>query len=130
MVFGKKTHKSCATAIYRRSLALMVPELIIEELSIASVGMGEIKTVDVWTVLVTFFTILNPDQSYPFQYHIPNKVTLNIESAFKQELQKQNMIARHDKNHEVNIDFFTGTFYVFYQQFTIVIKTDKIPGVN
>ena len=35
------------------------------------------------------FTILNPDQSYPFQKNIANKVTLNIEAAFKQELQKQ-----------------------------------------
>ena len=35
------------------------------------------------------FTILNPDQSYPFQKNIVNKVTLNIEAAFKQELQKQ-----------------------------------------
>ena len=59
----------------------MVPELIIEELSIASAGMDELKTVDVWTVSMTFFTILNPDQSYQLQNglkNIPNKVTSNV----------------------------------------------------
>ena len=65
----------------------MVPELIIEELSIASVGIDELKTVDVWAVTITFFTILNPDQSYPFQNdlkNIPNKVTSSIKAASKQ----------------------------------------------
>ena len=36
----------------------MVPELIIEELSIASAGIDELETVDVWVVSITFFTIL------------------------------------------------------------------------
>ena len=85
------TGKNRTTAVHRGSLAFMAPELIIEELSIASAGIGELKTVDVWVVLMTFFTILNPDQSYPFQNDvkiIPNKVTSNIKAAFKQELQK------------------------------------------
>ena len=57
----------------------MVPGLIIEELSIASAGTDGLKTVDVWVVSMTFFAILNPDQSCPFQNdlkNIPNKVTL------------------------------------------------------
>ena len=56
---------NCTTAVHRESLAFMVPELIIEELSIASAGTDELKT-DVWVVSMTFFTILNPDQSHPF----------------------------------------------------------------
>ena len=75
------TGKNCTIAIHRGSLAFMVPELIIEELSIASAGMDELKTVDVWTVSMTFFTILNPDQSYQLQNdlkNIPNKVTSNV----------------------------------------------------
>ena len=65
----------------------MVPELIIEELSIASAGTDELKTVDVWAVSMTFFTILNLDQSYPFQNdlkNIPNKVNSNMKAASKQ----------------------------------------------
>ena len=49
------------------ALAFMAPEPIIEELSIALAGTDELKTVDVWAVSMTFFTILNPNQSYPFQ---------------------------------------------------------------
>ena len=41
------TGKSCATAVHRGSLAFMVPELIIEELSIASARIDKLKTVDV-----------------------------------------------------------------------------------
>ena len=60
--------------------------MIIEELSIVSAGIVELKTVDVWEVTMTFFAVLNPDQSYPFQNdleNIPNKVTSNIEAVFK-----------------------------------------------
>ena len=66
------TSKNYTTALHRGSLAFMAPELIIEELSIASAGIDELKTVDVWAVLMTFFTILNPDQSYPLQNDLEN----------------------------------------------------------
>ena len=66
------TGKNCTTAVHRESLPFMVPELIIEELSIASGGTDELKIVDVWAVSMTFFTILNPDQSYPFQNALKN----------------------------------------------------------
>ena len=59
-------------------LAFMVPELIIEELSIASAGINEVKNVDIWTV-----------QSDPFQNdlkNIANKVNSNMEAGFKKEL--------------------------------------------
>ena len=62
----------------------MVLELIIEELSIVSAGTEELKTVDVWVVSMTLFTILNIDQSYLFQNdfkNIPNKVTSNMNAA-------------------------------------------------
>ena len=49
----------------------MVPELIFEELPIASTWTDELKTVDVW-VSMAFFTILKPDQPYPFQHDLKN----------------------------------------------------------
>ena len=45
----------------------MVPELIIEGSSIATAGIDELTTVDVWAVSMKFLVILNPDQSYSFQ---------------------------------------------------------------
>ena len=86
------TGKNFTTAVHRESLAFMVPEIIIEELLIASAGIDELKTVNVWAASLTFFTILNPDQSYPFQHdlkNIPNKVTSNMNAACKQQLQKK-----------------------------------------
>ena len=77
---------TCTNAVYRGRLEFMVPELIIEELSIASAGINELETVDVRAVSMTFFTILNPDNSYPFQNdlkNIPNKVTSNMKAASK-----------------------------------------------
>ena len=44
------TVKNCTTAVHRGSLAFMVAERIIEELSIASAGTEEPKTVNVWAV--------------------------------------------------------------------------------
>ena len=74
------TGKNCTTVV-------IVPELIIEELSIASAGIGELSIVDVWVISMTFFAILNPDQSYPFQNdlkNVANKVTSNMKAASKQ----------------------------------------------
>ena len=81
------TGKNCTTAVHRGSLAFMVPELIIEELSIASTGIDELKTVDVKVVSMIFFTILDPDQTYPFQNNLKNiynNVTSNMKAAFPQ----------------------------------------------
>ena len=81
------TGKNCTATVHRGSLAFMVPEMIIEELSIASARTDELKTVDVWVVSMTFFTILNPDQSYPFQNdvrNIANQVISNMKAASPQ----------------------------------------------
>ena len=55
------TGKSHITAVHKGRLALMAPELIIVELSKATARIDH-----VWAVLMTFFTILNADQYYPF----------------------------------------------------------------
>ena len=86
------TSKKRTIVVHRGSLAFMVPELIIEELSIASAGIDELKTVEVWAVLIIFLTMLNPDPSYPFQNNLknlPDEITSNMEAAFKPELQNQ-----------------------------------------
>ena len=41
------TGKNGTTAVHRGRLAFMAPQLIIEELSIASAGIDKLKTVDV-----------------------------------------------------------------------------------
>ena len=83
------TCKDHTTAVHRGSIAIMAPELIIEELSMTLTEIDELKTVEVWAVLMTFFKILNPGQSYPFQSDFPNILTSNMEEAFKNELQNK-----------------------------------------
>ena len=81
------TGKNRTTIVHSGSVAFLASKLIIEEL-----GTYKLKTVDIWTVLMTFFAILNRDHSYPYQndlQNIPNKVTSNMEAAFKLDLQKQ-----------------------------------------
>ena len=41
------TGKNCRTAVRRGGLAFVVPELIIEEISVESAGIDELKTIDV-----------------------------------------------------------------------------------
>ena len=53
------TGKNRTTTVHSGSLAFMAPELVVEELSIASAGIYELKTVDVWAILMTFIAILN-----------------------------------------------------------------------
>ena len=75
------------TTVHREILAFMVPDLIIVESSIASAETDELKTVYVWVVSMTLFTLLNPDQSDRFQHYlenIPNKGTSGMTSASKQ----------------------------------------------
>ena len=81
------TGKNCTTTVHRGSLAFMVLELIIEELSIASAAIYKLRAVDIWAVSMSFFRILNADQSYPFQNdlkNISNKVTSNMKVASPQ----------------------------------------------
>ena len=51
------TGKNCTNAVHRESLVFMVPELIIEELSIASAGINELETVDVRAVSMILYNI-------------------------------------------------------------------------
>ena len=81
------TGKSCTTGFHRESLAFLFPELTTEELSIASVAIVQLKTVHVWVVSMTLFTILHPTQSYLFQSDLKNiayQVTSNMKAASPQ----------------------------------------------
>ena len=83
------TDKNCTTAVHSRSLAFMATELIIKKIIISISRNWRAENFDVFAVLMIFITILNPDQSHPFQNdlkNIPNKVTSNMEADFKQEL--------------------------------------------
>ena len=84
---------SRTNALNRGSLAFMAPELLLQEYLIQSVGIEELKAADVWTVLMTVFVILNPDQKFPFEQDVMGQSAsasaLNLESVFKLQLKRK-----------------------------------------
>ena len=41
--------------------AYMAPEILVQESILKSAGIEQLKSLDVWALLMTFFVILNPD---------------------------------------------------------------------
>ncbi|XP_065059735.1 LOW QUALITY PROTEIN: serine/threonine-protein kinase Chk2-like, partial [Rhopilema esculentum] len=45
----------------RGSPAFMAPEISVEEFMVTSASLGQLKAIDVWAVIMTFFVVINPD---------------------------------------------------------------------
>ena len=58
----------------RGAPAFMAPEIIVPELLLDSASLEELKAIDVWAMLMTIFTCINPDQRYPFQFEIESSL--------------------------------------------------------
>ena len=77
--------------IDRGSQPFMAPELVVSELLLTSAGIDDLKRADVWSVLMTIFMILNPDQEFPFERDIDvtNKTTPELLlNSIKSQLSK------------------------------------------
>ena len=53
----------------------MAPEILVQESILKSAGIEQLKSLDVWALVMTFFVILNPDQKNPFQYDLEKRRT-------------------------------------------------------
>ena len=91
--------------VRRGSLAYMAPEILVEESVLKSAGIEQLKAVDVWALVITFFVILNPDQKNPFQYDLENRrasdVGLHISDALLYFLKKKAMPSFTQKYEEI-----------------------------
>ena len=68
----------------RGSQAFMAPEISIEGKVLESACIDDLKAIDVWTLLMTFFVILNPDQRFPFHLNIKETApTVPFDRVFK-----------------------------------------------
>ena len=56
--------------VRRGSPAYMAPEILVEESILKSADIKQLKAIEVWALVMTFFVILNPDQKTPFQYDL------------------------------------------------------------
>ena len=73
----------------RGSQAFMAPEISIEGKVLESACIDDLKAIDVWTLLMTFFVILNPDQRFPFHLNIKETApTVPSDRVFNRFLRK------------------------------------------
>ena len=79
----------------------MAPEILVEESILKSAGIEQLKAIDVWALVMTFFVILNPDQKNPFQYDLEKRracdAGLNVSDALLYFLRKKAMPSFNQK---------------------------------
>ena len=63
--------------VRRGSPAYMAPEILVEESILKSAEIKQLKAIDVWALVMTFFVILNPDQKNLFQYDLEKRRASN-----------------------------------------------------
>ena len=54
------------TNVNRGTPAFMAPELLVEESKLHSASMDQLKQANIWSMMMTFFLTINPDQSVPY----------------------------------------------------------------
>ena len=59
----------------------MVPEIQIESQLLESAGIEDLKKIDIWLLLMTVFLVMNPDQSYPYEYDVKENQKHNSSNA-------------------------------------------------
>ena len=83
----------------RGSQAFIAPEISRDEEMFESACIDDLKAIDVWALLMTFFVILNPDQRFPFHSNIKETApTEPVDRAFNRFLRKR-IIPQFSKDH-------------------------------
>ena len=77
----------------------MAPEISIEGEMLESAGIDDLKAIDVWALLMTFFVILNPGQHFSFHLNIKETAPKeHVNLAFNRFLRKRT-IFQFSKDH-------------------------------
>ena len=83
----------------RERQAFMAPEISIEGEMLESACIDDLKAIDVWALLMTFFVILNLGQRFSFHLNIKETVpTEHVNLAFNRFLRKRT-IFQFSKDH-------------------------------
>ena len=105
--------------VRRGSPAYMAPEILVEESILKSAGIEQLKAIDVWALVMTFFVILNPDQKNPFQYDLEKRracdAGLNVSDALLYFLRKKTMPSFSQKYEEIQASCYSKLRYVFFK---------------
>ena len=97
----------------------MAPKIFFEESILKSAGIEQLKAIDVWALVMTFFVILNPDQKNPFQYDLEKRracdAGLNVSDALLYFLRKKTMPSFSQKYEEIHASCYSKLRYVFFK---------------
>ncbi|XP_064644700.1 serine/threonine-protein kinase ULK1-like [Lineus longissimus] len=109
------------TNVQRGSLPFMAPEILVEELRGTNASLEDLKKMDIWAMGMTLYTLINPDQPYPFSLESKE------ENMRGQDLYK-NLVASklrvgHRPRPSPKFEFLQRTklanLYRIYKQFTL-----------
>ena len=92
----------------------MAPEILVEESILKSAGVEQLKAIDVWALVLTFFVILNPDQKNPFQHERACDAGLNVSDALLCFLRKKAMPSFSQKYEKIQASCYSK-LYVFFK---------------
>ena len=97
----------------------MAAEILVEESFLKLAGIEQLKAIDVWALVMTFFVILNPDQKNPFQYDLEKRracdAGLNVSDALLYFLRKKAMPSFSQKYEEIQASCYSKLRYVFFK---------------
>ena len=94
----------------------MAAEVLVEESFLKLAGIEQLKAIDAWALVMTFFVILNPDQKNPFQYDLEKRracdAGLNVSDALLYFLRKKAMPSFSQKYGEIQASCYSKLRYV------------------
>ena len=77
--------------IERGTKPYMAPEIVLESRKLATATLDDMKAIDVWALGMIFFSVLNPDTSFPFEIELKSAsaTTANDPARFQSLLQEK-----------------------------------------
>ena len=103
-------------AVNRGSVPFQAPGTLVDELLLSSACIVDLKHADMWSLLMTPFHILNPNQRYPFQYNIIDAIP--TEKSFKDLIRQETVPTSSPsylQNHALYYQVLRETFYSNFQ---------------
>ena len=103
----------------RGSPAFMAPEISVNEFLLKSASLDQLKKIDMWALVMTLFTCMNPDQKYPFQIDIDEEAKggsgshMSVEIAFKEKLRNEIVPTFSTKYHEMQACYYAKLREIF-----------------
>ena len=77
--------------VNRGSPAFMAPETSLDQYMLETASIEQLKAIDNWTLLMTIFIVMNPDQEYPFELDVKEQQNT------KKQTSQLNLLRQHLK---------------------------------